>query len=158
MLISCPECTAEYNVPSHLLTDVGQMLLCARCQHEWLVEIPPSNISGAGYSVGHASPAQTFVSVPDSAIDGALGSTDDNLAARARDYPEGINPHDELFASPDDDEEIPTVRYHRGGIAAAWVLSLLLVGSLGFGAVLWRSQVMAAWPASQRAYLALGLG
>ena len=40
---------------------------------------------------------------------------------------------------------------------AAWAASLLLVGSLGWGAVHWRYNVMAEWPPSVRAYQAIGL-
>jgi predicted Zn finger-like uncharacterized protein len=43
-----------------------------------------------------------------------------------------------------------------GGLVA-WAASLLLVGSLGWGAMHWRDNVMAKWPPSTRAYQAIGL-
>jgi len=39
----------------------------------------------------------------------------------------------------------------------AWAASLMLVGSLGWGAVHWRDEVMATWPPTARAYQAIGL-
>ncbi len=48
-------------------------------------------------------------------------------------------------------------RMQAGAVVAAWVISLVVVVSLGWGAVHWRGSVMAAWPPSQRAYQAVGL-
>ena len=46
----------------------------------------------------------------------------------------------------------------RGGtVAAAWLLSLALLGGAAFAAWHWRAEVMAAWPPSIRLYAALGL-
>lgn len=40
---------------------------------------------------------------------------------------------------------------------AAWAFSLCMIGSLGWSAVHWRTEVMAVWPPSARAYQAAGL-
>jgi len=39
----------------------------------------------------------------------------------------------------------------------AWVFSLALLAFLGWAAYEWRAQIVEAWPASARAYAALGM-
>ncbi len=54
----------------------------------------------------------------------------------------------------------PVVRPSRVWMIAAllsWAFSLGLLASIGWGAVHWRSQVMAAWPPSERLFQAVGL-
>ena len=51
----------------------------------------------------------------------------------------------------------PTAR--RSGLLpiAAWIASLVLLALLVDAAYIWRAQIMAAWPPSERLYAALGL-
>jgi hypothetical protein len=39
----------------------------------------------------------------------------------------------------------------------AWVLTLAVLGGAGYAAITWRTQVVAAWPPSERVFAALGL-
>ncbi len=59
---------------------------------------------------------------------------------------------------------VPEERYveqqpERGhpAVAIAWVLSLALLAAAAWGAYARRAEVVRAWPASERAYLALGI-
>lgn len=59
------------------------------------------------------------------------------------------------FEEDAEDEDPP-----RSGVfvaAGGWVLTILLLAVLAYGALLYRSQIETAWPAAQRAYGLLGL-
>jgi hypothetical protein len=51
----------------------------------------------------------------------------------------------------------PTIPRPMAAVVASWALTVLVLISLGWGAVHWRDDVMNAWPPSERAYAALGL-
>ena len=55
---------------------------------------------------------------------------------------------------PRDDET--TLRRRRGAVVG-WLLTIVLLVALAVAAVGWRTEVMAAWPPSERVYAALGL-
>jgi hypothetical protein len=42
-------------------------------------------------------------------------------------------------------------------VLASWAVSLALLAALGWGGVRWRTDIMHAWPPSERLYAALGL-
>jgi predicted Zn finger-like uncharacterized protein len=39
MLVLCPACAAQYDVPDRLI-GTGRRLRCARCDHDWMVRSP----------------------------------------------------------------------------------------------------------------------
>ena len=127
MLISCPNCAAGYDVPDHLLAGAGKRLRCARCAQEWLALPEP-----------------------------------EAAAKLAPDIAPEIAP---VFAParppPIDRPPAPSRQAGNRALAslalAGWVLSIGLLGGIGWGAVHWRSQVMAGWPPSERLYQAVGL-
>ena len=132
MLISCPACAAAYEVPDHLLSGAGQALRCARCLHEWVGVTPPPVV------VTMSAPVPAFVP-------GSLH------AAYPEMPPPGV-PLEQLLA------ELPRPPRRRTlALAGAWTLSVVVLVLLGFGAVRWRGEVMAAWPPSERAYALVGL-
>ncbi len=55
MLIPCPACAAEYEVPDHLI-GAGRRLRCARCEHEWLVR-PPADAAAPDTAPPAPAPA-----------------------------------------------------------------------------------------------------
>ncbi len=71
------------------------------------------------------------------------------------------NPAANLFVprEPDLDLDLPEPprRTPAAVVATLWVLSLALLGGLGWGFVSYRQPIMQAWPPSARLYAALGL-
>jgi predicted Zn finger-like uncharacterized protein len=135
MRIVCPTCSAAYDVPDSLVT-AGRSVRCARCGGDWTpVEIaapepsPPlePTVAPAEEPVPVAEPPAAPV------VATARPSAMDRLAAHA-DLPR------------------PSVR-----LPMAWGASLVLLVLLAGGAYVWRSDVVAAWPPSARAYAAFGL-
>jgi predicted Zn finger-like uncharacterized protein len=55
------------------------------------------------------------------------------------------------------DPSAPPTRPDPTAIRLAWAASVLVVVLAASGAVAWRTEVMHAWPPSQRAYSAMGL-
>jgi predicted Zn finger-like uncharacterized protein len=133
MRIVCPTCSAAYDVPDSLVT-AGRSVRCARCGGDWTpvaVAAPEPDLPPPPV----AAPAPVPVAEPAAAavVATARPSAMDRLAAHA--------------ALPR-----PSVR-----LRLAWVASLVLLALLAGGAYAWRSDVVAAWPASARAYAAFGL-
>jgi hypothetical protein len=62
--------------------------------------------------------------------------------------------------APEDRLAAPMPEPQRAGraLTAAWVASFLVLGVAAFAAYDRRDDVMRAWPASERAYAALGMG
>jgi hypothetical protein len=48
------------------------------------------------------------------------------------------------------------VQYQTAGLRAAWAASLIVLLLFGWGLVVWRGDVMRAWPPSTRLYTLLG--
>lgn len=150
MRIVCPSCDAAYEVPDAMLSGAPRKVRCARCGAEWA----PAAITEAPLAFEEpeepepppppAPPIEPPVVEPPARQEPRLHP----LRARHEIAPPPMEPlaHEES-------------RPARGGARAvvAWVLSVLVLVGLGAAAVQWRTQVMAAWPPSQRVYVALGL-
>jgi len=133
MLISCPSCAATYDVPEHLLSAQGQMLRCSRCVHEWMVMPPPPPVVSE-----HVPLSPSLYPEPPDLESREAASVMPALTGRGKVRP-------------------PQPPVEPVALAMAWVLTVFVIVSLGWGAVRWRGEVMEAWPPSQRAYSALGL-
>jgi predicted Zn finger-like uncharacterized protein len=133
MRIVCPNCSAAYDVPDSLVT-AGRSVRCARCGGDWTpveVAAPEPDLP----SPPIAAPAPVTVAEPPAApvVASRRLTAMDRLAAHAA-FPR------------------PSVR-----LRLAWVASLVLLVLLAGAAYVWRSDVVAAWPPSARAYAAFGL-
>jgi hypothetical protein len=54
-------------------------------------------------------------------------------------------------------DPVDVAAYNPIALAAAWVLTALVIALLCFGAYHWREPLMTIWPPSQRLYALLGL-
>jgi predicted Zn finger-like uncharacterized protein len=160
MRIVCPSCDAAYEVPESILAPGKRAVRCVRCGTEWTPgrepQTAPSNAEPPA-----PSPMQPLLDEPPPV----------ELRRLAPPRPDGAKPakklasyrgRDERRLTAIDPDERPPPREDdptRGRRVAlvGWVLSLLLLVALGFGAVAWRGAVMASWPPSERLYAALGL-
>ncbi|HEY2132594.1 MAG TPA: zinc-ribbon domain-containing protein [Acetobacteraceae bacterium] len=143
MRIACPNCHAVYNVPLPLAG--GRRVRCARCKHEFLPEpldaapvadTRPPDESPDGSSIEPAGTPAPVLAWPEPAAPRAPGRLQVDIGpevARRQTAPRGRG--------------APTV--------VALAVSVLLLCGAGFAAYVWRAQVMAAWPPSQRLFQAL---
>ena len=130
MRIGCPSCHAEYVVPDDRLAS-GRVVRCARCGTDWTPVV----------AAEPARPVVVPVEIPPP------------LAPSVPDPPPVPAPFP--VASPA--ERSPPARRRGAGVAIGWLLSVAALAALGWAAYAWRADVMRVWPASERAYVALGL-
>lgn len=129
MRITCPSCSAAYDVPDSLVTP-GRIVRCARCGGEWTpvataatrvaelaapVEQPPEPVE----------PPPTWSTARQSAMD--------RLAAH------------------------PARPPSRLGLRLAWVASVAVLLLALCAAYAWRDRIAVVWPPSARAYALFGL-
>ena len=148
MLIVCPSCQAEYNVPDALLGRAARQVRCARCANEWLPDElrPPVDEAPA------PTPAPAPPPAPAHAPPAVLREADEATTGEPVTAP-----------SLADEFRLPTTTGtgHAArsalGPAVGWLASLALLGAAGWAAATWREAVVQAWPASQRLYEWVGL-
>ena len=175
MRISCPNCSAEYDVPGQALAVGPRLLRCARCGHSFKAALPPAPalppiqppvlppseaMLGAILGAPAESPARL---PPDSQADlppirvpepparpsGDHPSEDDTVAPRRTPAPPASSGSDRLGLAPGS----PPDRF----ALAAWVVTLALLVAAAYACFIWRADIMAAWPPSQRLFALLGL-
>jgi predicted Zn finger-like uncharacterized protein len=111
------------------------LISCPNCAAAY--EVPDNLLAAGGQALQCTRCAHEWIVVPVAAT------------------PQG--PADESAPAPPSSPSRLAGRLQVSAVVAAWVLSLGVLGSLGWSAVHWRGDVMAAWPPSQRAYQAVGL-
>jgi predicted Zn finger-like uncharacterized protein len=132
MLLTCPKCSARFSVPNEAIGSAGRNVRCGACGQSWH-QAP----EGAP-----ASPAPTPISP----------------AASAPGYTAPDTPPLTLSPSAPREERLREVpRQGRGWRAGIWLLLLLLLAAIVYGAYRYRDEIVALWPPAGRAYEAVGL-
>ena len=161
MRIVCPSCAATYDVPEAALAP-GRPVRCARCGTEW-APLPATET--------HA-PRDTPPLVPPSLVPSSLDPPDPTVWRAPERVPGPAVPLDQpdagagadhprnrrvLIAQPASDATVRRPRRTDTAPLIAWLASLVLLAALVVAAYAWRGSIMAAWPPSERLYVALGL-
>lgn len=168
MLISCPSCSTRFAIPDTALGDGGRNLKCARCGHKWFqppITDAPVPAAPPPLSAKTAEPA--FVSLRDASAPPSLPALDDvpepplvEPQGHVTDAPPprldrlGLPPT--LMAPLPARPRSETASAGRGGLAWAVAAALVVAGSLA-AAYAFQSAVVAALPAAEPVYTALGL-
>jgi predicted Zn finger-like uncharacterized protein len=139
MHIVCPTCSASYEVPDHLMTP-GRVVRCSRCNGEWTPVAPeapsePEPLPPSPSMEPEAPPPPP--PAPPPVEPETIGVVRRSAMAR-------------LAAHPATPRPSVALRLAWGGS----IVVLILLIAMAFA---WRSEVIALWPASARAYSALGL-
>ena len=138
MRIVCPACAAAYEVPEDRLAP-GRIVRCARCGADWaplMAEAEPI-VPEPSPEVG---PSPEPLPPPEPLPEPPLEP-----------------PSVPVATTPMVERSEPEKRPRQAPVAVGWVLSLLVLAALGWGAYATRTEVMRAWPPSERAYKAIGL-
>jgi predicted Zn finger-like uncharacterized protein len=165
MKITCPSCAATYEVPEAVLA-AKRAVRCARCGNNW--------VPGADWSPGDAAATQateaTLAPTPaepaaatapeaESTLPAATGSTQATLAAEPQ--PEIAPPHAPAAPPPPRPQltaaDEPALAPAKQIPVAGWAASIALLIILAAAAIVFRAQIMHAWPPSERLFAALGL-
>lgn len=140
MRIVCPACATTYEVPETWLPP-GRAVRCARCDADWMPLAATAPIQ----------PAPDWI-------------PPDEVPSDAPEPTEAPAPFPPLAnKAPRSALRIPLMAVvnpaPRPEMTAltGWIISLALLAALAWGGVRWRTDVMRAWPPSERLYAALGL-
>jgi predicted Zn finger-like uncharacterized protein len=166
MLITCPNCAAGYDVPEHLLAGEVRRLRCARCAVEWdareaFDQNPLQERVQAMMAEPIGVPPPPRVEPTAAQLAESWHSRQDDDATIHADMrvppPLEHDPADTGITLTSDvpTRRIPSEPPRLSALVAAWILSLVFVGSLGWGVWHWRDDVMTIFPPSQRAFGAI---
>ncbi|WP_421993707.1 zinc-ribbon domain-containing protein [Roseococcus sp.] len=163
MDIACPRCGATYRVPDALI-DGASALRCAACGDAWVPALPPVEIAPEVPPAGDPVPpsaeaAPPAVEPPREPPREPLGeSPAEAVAEEAPPQPRHEPPHLDTTlslpatrATPPDlkprrQRDVPRGRRSGSALSAAWAVSLVLVGLLVLGFVIYHAQIAEAWP------------
>ena len=123
MRITCPRCSANYEVPPARLRP-GKLVRCARCGGDWLPEADTGADADAEPKVPaehHSEDVETGAPVP----------------------PPPVSAMDRLAASP-------ASVAPRASLLAAWILTFVVLAASVAATVGWRDAVIRTWPPSSR--------
>ncbi len=137
MRLVCPSCEAAYDVPEARLGTGPRRLRCVRCAHEWTVMPPPAAPPLALLQPPPAPPPPPppRSEPPPPAFPSLMSEARRPLAVPLPDY--------------EDEEYEPA---SNRGATVAWIASVLLLVGLVVAAVQFQTEIMRAWPPSQRLY------
>ena len=120
MRVSCPNCAAEYEVPSDRL-NARRKVRCARCDSVWAPVQEAQTVASDNEAVEPLEKPADSVPTDQPVIGGATAM--DRLAATS-------------------------VPRNSIGLRAAWVASVVLLVGSAAATVTWRGRIVQAWPAS----------
>ena len=139
MRIACPSCSATYDVPDSLMT-AGRVVRCARCGGEWTPVAGPAVADTPEPEPEAPAPVEAPAApLPDTAETSPAAPPRPRLSAM-----------DRLAA-----HAVP--RQSSSRLRLAWLGSAAVLVLLGVAAVAWRTEIVAGWPPSARAYAVFGL-
>lgn len=153
MMITCPACSARYQLPPGAIGPQGRTVRCTACGNQWLalpeddlavpvapLAAPPAPPPSA--AVEEQRPRAEDMPAP---FDMLMGATPPVSSG-----PSGRRKLDPVQAKP--------VRRRMPGLRAlAWAAPVVLILALPALAVLFRGAIVDAWPASSAAFDAVGL-
>jgi predicted Zn finger-like uncharacterized protein len=137
MLLTCPECSAKYNVADGAIPATGRTVRCAACQHSW-VQMPAIAVPMAS-------------DLPERPI---KQNVLNGLRARpkASTPPPALEPHARMRKRAYDKIALR----NRIIAGAPWALAAgMAIGGV-IGAVSYRTDIVRAWPKSASAFAAIG--
>lgn len=149
MRITCPSCAAEYEVAANLLA-ARRVVRCARCGHDWT---PPAEAAPQVLAPEPAAPAPP---PPPS-------RPPEPPVPRVPELPEATitappAPAIPVPIPPRGQDAAPRPRRRAKALAPlGWAASILVLVALAWAGYQWRSEVVRAWPPSERLYAKLGL-
>lgn len=166
MRISCPSCSAAYEIPDHVLGKAGRTLRCARCGTEWAISVPQ-----LGASAEAAAPEPELV-LPPRLERMEEAPPPEPIGAVASHAPPAIAvaeppfAFDRMLGAPQ--RATKEARHEDAGTGAGqpgtpasvwlgWVGTIILLVVLVWCGYVFRTEVMHVWPASERLYALLGM-
>ena len=142
MLLTCPQCSAKYNVADGAIPPSGRTVRCAACGNSW-------RAMPAG-AIGYNSSTSKAPSAAEAKKAGLLAKL--GLGSKKAKSSK-LEPHE--MARKKALDQIKTT--HRLAAGIPWAISLsLLIGGLAAAAI-YRTDIVRLWPKSATAFAAVGM-
>jgi predicted Zn finger-like uncharacterized protein len=136
MLLICPECSAKYNVADGAIPPAGRGVRCAACHHAW-TQLPDAPVASAA----------------DLAKDDKKTQTNNGLRMRPKAPPPApAEPHARMRKRVHDKIELG----NRVAAGVPWGIAACLVVGAITTAIVYRTDIVRAWPKSATAFAAIG--
>lgn len=152
MRIACPGCAAAYDLPDALLAAGPRELRCARCGAQFRASLPepeaPEPVAPEPVPVPEPEPV---VAAPAPEPPPPAEPPPDRPPPSRG--PRHAMPIDPPLPAPEERPEASP----RAAIVG-WLGSLALIAVAIWAAIIFRAEIIAAWPPAARLFLALGLG
>jgi predicted Zn finger-like uncharacterized protein len=136
MLLTCPECSAKYNVADGAIPAKGRTVRCVACQHSWMQT--PIAVAGANFSLSN---------------DEKKIIENSGLRVRAKaSTAVPIEPHAKMRKKVHD----KIVLGNRLAAGVPWGVAAVVLIGCGLTAIQYRTDIVRAWPKSSSAFAAIG--
>lgn len=163
MRIACPSCAAEYEVPEAALAGGPRLLRCARCGHgfEAALPAPPPPPPAPAPPPPEPDPPPEPEPPPDPSPEPA---PEPAPPPKPRGGPSALRPErapppEPTAAAPPPPDPAPRERLMdpppqppRGPLLLAWLVSLAVLGTVGWALWRYREAVIEAFPPAARLY------
>jgi predicted Zn finger-like uncharacterized protein len=136
MLLTCPECSAKYNVADGAIPAAGRSVRCAACNHSW-TQLPSVELTLEPDLTGNEQKSQT----------------NNGLRVRPKAVaPEPVEPHARMRKRVHDKIELG----NRLAAGVPWAIAASLLIGVVMTAIAYRTDIVRAWPKSASAFAAIG--
>jgi predicted Zn finger-like uncharacterized protein len=143
MRIACPSCGAEYEVPDRLLAGPARTLRCSRCGADFALPQAPPAAAPPPAPLPEPPPPAPVAPEPPAAVAPAPVAPPATPEAPAP----AVRERAPVAQAPTD----------QAALVRAWAASLLVVVGGVLALLVFRTQVMSAWPPATRLFAVLGL-
>jgi predicted Zn finger-like uncharacterized protein len=143
MIITCPACETRYNVPDNTVGGRARKVRCAKCSHEWVIDLPSEEAAPEAEPKAAVEPSETSDAAPDA------GAAPDEAAVRER----------PMRIRSDKRRPARDLRPRRAAadVVGTLVLSTILLGGIAFAVIAWRVAIVRAVPLTAAFYGAIGI-
>jgi predicted Zn finger-like uncharacterized protein len=150
MILTCPECATRFSIKTEAIGPNGRTVRCSQCSATWFVSADPDILS---LNEIQSSPVQE--SLANEAVSDDLSSEPvDPIPEDVSNEPkEKMAPHTALR----DKAEKTRVRRRLFGVSMIWISTLSILVLAALLAWIFRSQIVAKFPATQQVYSAFGV-
>ncbi len=139
MILVCPSCDTRYFADDTAIGTDGRRVRCASCGHSWFVKAPDEG-------GGSAAAPEEDVGLTREQVERLRQTAAANAASRS-------GPHAEFRAR----EQNRRQRQRSAAAIVAWIIGFGVFGASAAGLVLFREEVVEAWPRSASFYQMAGL-
>jgi predicted Zn finger-like uncharacterized protein len=171
MFLSCPQCDTKFKLPAEKLLPDGKKVRCASCSHTWFQEpLPETNDEMMAVSVEAEDSSDTASDDLDQSFEKLVEqssgeepsveeeNTEDDTQGDGGDFsdiPLAVRPRADEADMPKFDDMKNTGPIQPKLFAAAAALSVFLL--IGLVLLMFRTQIVHAWPAANTAFSVIGM-